>query len=458
MFGYDTNFDYIIITIPLLIFSLTNLYWGTFVVIIAQPLFVSVFAGDAGLGATKILYGAFFALWFGAWLLSRAREKFSRPLLVHVMAGPALALASWLGVASLLGSFYGASLEDIVRDLSQFVGYLAVLPLLDLVRTQTQAKKLIWFLVLLGLPSSIIVDISQIALKQRLEFPVMMQVLTFAGQYWGPVQGALWAVAASFPGLTVKLLAWTWLLLKASLSLFSGYRYMLLMFILAAPTAFLVSGRLARQSLTRYLIPVLLALVVGGVLADLSGLITLPLTDISRDRYGTLLSGERFQQDDSMQGRFRENSWLLEQFLKNPVTGIGLGHALTDSTIPGGYNFYFHNGYLANLMKFGVLGSAIFFWYFLALFRLAFTISRKGNNYFARVMSLGVVIWLVPVLAASWAANFFANRGFALTVGVMAGLLPALAFSPQPAVAAKRQTMPMTPTLAWGFWKPKRVR
>ena len=79
-------------------------------------------------------------------------------------------------------------------------------------------------------------------------------------------------------------------------------------------------------------------------------------------------------------------------------------------------------------MKFGVLGTVIFAWYFLTLFRQAFELVRASDNYLAKVIGLGLVIWLVPMLAGSLAGSAFSDKGFSLTVGVMAGLLPALTF------------------------------
>jgi hypothetical protein len=452
MSKYDSNLIYISFGILLIILSLANLYWGTFLVILAQPLFFTASSG-AGIGGTKVVYGVLFALWFTAWGLSRllGRNPGKSPQ-THSMAAPALAFGAWLVLAILLGLVYGASLGDACRDLSQFVGYLAVLPLLDLVRTPKQAKRLIFFLALFGLPSYIISEITETASKQQLVLP-HLEMFAFAGQYWGPFQGALWAVALSFPGFAVKLVAWGWLLLMGALSVFSGVRHYFLMFLLAAMTAFVVSGRLTRQKMARYLIPVMLTLVVGGVLADLSGMVKLPISNITRDRYSTLLSAKSFEGDQSMQGRFKESRWLLGKFSQNPVTGIGLGHGMDDPTIPGGYNFVFHNGFFAILMKFGLVGGAIFAWYFLRLFRMAFEVVRTGDSYFARVIGLGMIIWLVPALAASTAANLLANRGFALTVGVMAGLLPGLAFSHQSAAAENDQVAETAAAPALGIQK-----
>jgi O-antigen ligase len=307
------------------------------------------------------------------------------------------------------------------------------------VRTPKQAKRLIFFLALLGLPAYIISTVYGIAGRQDIAISHTLAVITGSGSYWGPIQGALWAVAVSFPGFAVKLLAWAWILLLAAASVYSGARNMLLIVIISAGIAFLITGRIARHGLARYMIPVLLTVMVGGVLADLSGMVTLPISNYTRYKYSTLLSEKKFQHDDSMEGRFRESEALYKLFLKNPITGIGLGHTLDDPNIPGGRTFRFHNGYLAFLMKFGLVGTTIFAWYFIAIIRLAFQVARTSDNYFVKVMGLGVVIWLVPVLIASVAVSAFSSRGFTLTVGVVAGLLPALAPAPQPAVAENGQ-------------------
>lgn len=446
MHTYSLNFLYIALGILALVLLLANLYWGTFLLLLTQPLFISVASEHAGFGVTKVIYGVLFAIWFVAWALKPVARDTTRPQLRSSMRLPALAFGAVLGVAILMGLLYGAPLDYIVRDLSQYVGYLAVLPLLDLVRTRKQAKRLIFFLALVGLPCSLLYDVAAIGLKQEGILSPTLMALQYGAPYWGPIQGALWAVAVSFPGLAVKLLAWLWLILKSSLSVFSGFRYMLLMFIISALTAFMVSGRIARHSLARYMIPLFLALMVGGVLADLSGMVNLPLTDVTRERYSTLLSEKGLARDQSVEGRFMESRGLFGAFLQNPVTGVGLGYTLKfiwfGRAVEGKGNFRYHNGYLETLMKFGVLGTLIFAWYFFTLFRQAFEVVRTSDNYFAKVIGLGLVIYLVPALAASLAGSFFSEKGFSLTVGVMAGLLPALTFQaeearvpqPEPAV------------------------
>lgn len=419
---------YIGLGLLILVLSVVNLYWGTFLILLTQPLFMKAFAEGAGFGPGKVLYGVLFAIWFAAWAIRKLGKDAYRPEIRSAVKAPALAFGVVLGISIVLGLAYGSRIGDIVRDLSQYVGYLAVLPLLDLVQTPKQAKRLIIFLALLGLPAYVITDIFAAGQRQGL-FSSRITALLAATAYWGPIEGALWAVAVSFQGFAVKLLVWVWLLLKAALSIYSGIRAMFLVLIISAATAFLVSGQIARRRLARYMIPVLLIMIVGGVLADLSGMVNLPLSAMTRERYSTLISERDFTQDRSMEGRFQESRDLFRKFLQNPVTGIGLGHGLNDPTVPGGYNFWYHNGYLASLMKFGVIGTFIFAWYFIALIRQSYKIGRNSDRYFVKVMALGVVIWLIPALAGSWAVNSISDRGFTLTVGVMAGLLPALASS-----------------------------
>ncbi|MCL6622955.1 MAG: hypothetical protein K6T55_12775, partial [Syntrophobacterales bacterium] len=184
MAKFDINFLCIVIALGALVFILADLYWGIFVILLAQPFFISMLSEGPGIGLSKVLYGILFALWFGLWSFSKrsGSRPFSLPAAPSV-ALPALALGCYLGLAILLGLAYGANFGDIVRDLSQYVGYLAVLPLLDLVRTPKQARKLIFFLAPVGLASSLMGDVHASAIRQKLEVNPVLDTFAAAGQY-----------------------------------------------------------------------------------------------------------------------------------------------------------------------------------------------------------------------------------------------------------------------------------
>ena len=93
----------------------------------------------------------------------------------------------------------------------------------------------------------------------------------------------------------------------------------------------------------------------------------------------------------------------------------------------GGLWFTYHNGYAETLMKFGLIGSLIFAWFYWSALRMSYRLISSGDTFFSRAMALGTVVWLISILVRNVGNSFFSNRGFALALGVMVGLLPALA-------------------------------
>jgi O-antigen ligase len=213
--------------------------------------------------------------------------------------------------------------------------------------------------------------------------------------------------------------------------MFAGFRGNLVAFLSGAGTAFMASGKLKRGSLARYLIPIFLVVIVGALMADFYGAITLPIPDITRERYSTLFSPDRLATDLSMEGRILEGEALFDSFCQNPIVGVGLGRHLsfmwTDGKLKKEPYYQYHNGYLETLMKFGLVGTAVFFWFLGAVFLMSLRTVNSRCDLVARALGLGIVIWLVYSGVDSLAFSTFSDRGFALTVGVVAGILPALA-------------------------------
>jgi O-antigen ligase len=281
-----------------------------------------------------------------------------------------------------------------------------VLPVLDLVRRPDQAKKILVLLAVIGLPSFLLVTLYRFAAKQGLEFTGLV-FLQPAVAYWGPVGNSLWGVALLYRSWLPRLLAWGWILFYGVFLMFAGFR-----------------GNL-------YLIPIFLVVIVGALMADFYGAITLPIPDITRERYSTLFSPDRLATDLSMEGRILEGEALFDSFCQNPIVGVGLGRHLsfmwTDGKLKKEPYYQYHNGYLETLMKFGLVGTAVFFWFLGAVFLMSLRTVNSRCDLVARALGLGIVIWLVYSGVDSLAFSTFSDRGFALTVGVVAGILPALA-------------------------------
>jgi O-antigen ligase len=332
-------------------------------------------------------------------------------------------------LAILNGLVNGASLDEIGRDLSSYLGYLALLPVLCIVRKPEQARKVLLLLVLVGLPAFVLSQLVWIGRKQDLA-SASLPYFPAATAYWEPIQGTLWAIAISHKDNGKKIAAWGWICITSLIIVLGGYRTYFIALCLAGATAFLGGGKLSRDSMAKYLIPLFLSLIVGGLLADLAGLVKLPLSRITRDRYATMLSSNNLKEDTSIQGRVFETKILMEGFMQNPFLGIGFGHRIIrgeNKRVIGWLSFRPHNGYAEILMKFGIFGTLVFGWYFMVILRMAYRCMANGDTYFSKAVALGVLIWLIPSFAISLAGSLFSDRGFSLTVGIMAGILPALA-------------------------------
>ncbi len=405
------------------------IYRLIFVIILAQPLLF--FGTEAGLGVTKIIYGALFFLWFFLWAMTKiVNVRPGETLFWHPVALPCLLVGVVLFIGVINGFIYGSLLVDIIRDLSPYLGYLALLPVLDSVREPRQAKKIIYFMIILGLPAYIIFQIGFVSAKQGFHTG-LLGFAPYAKDYWEPVQAALWAVALGSQRFSGRLLSWTWILLYSLSPIFGGNRGPLLAYLAGVGTAFVASGKLAHKRASRYLLPVMFAVVVLAVALTSAGVVKLPFSKVTAQQYQTLTSKEEFIGDRSVQGRMREIRALMQAFYQNPVIGVGLGYEMKyylDEVLIVKAWFKYHNGYAESLMKFGVVGTLIFAWFFYAAIKLAYRYISLGVSFFSQSIALGMVVWLISSLVFNGtAASIFADRGFALTMGVMMGLLPALA-------------------------------
>jgi len=424
------EFLYIAVGILTLVLLLTNLYWGTFLLLLIQPLLFASW-DETGISAGKVVYGVIFAVWFGVWLLSRLLTRNSaKTIFWHPMARPTLAFGGVLVLAVAVGLVRGNALSDIIRDLALYVGYLAVLPIIDIIRKPGQAKKIVLFLGIVGFPSYILSELVHIGMKQDIG-TADIPFLPNAQYYWGPIQGAFWAVALAYERVTPRIAAWFWLIFCAWAIFFSGYRGQLLAFFGAGAVAIFFAGKLGRHFAIRLAGACILGLILTIFIADAAGVIKISGTDVGRSKLSTLFSGKSFYQDNSAYGRILEIQAQLKTFAKSPIVGVGLGYNFIYRTYDGswyGGGLRTHNGYTDTLMKFGVLGTVFFAWYFIAAIRMALSCITLSETFFSKAISFGTVIWFFSllVLAGSW-GDVFAEKGVALPVGVMAGLLPALA-------------------------------
>lgn len=395
-------------------------FWTICLIVILQ---VVVFIHYIPAFFSKWLFGAIFSLWLIIWAFSYILRR-GENLWWHPVAKPTTFLAIVFGAGAIIGLLYGSTPFNIMKDMSQYLGYLAIFPVIDVVRSPRQATKIIKIFAILGLPGYMFERYSIFAGKQGIEG--VPSLAPNAAPYWGPIEGALWAVALCYDKASVRLASWGWLGLSSVIPIFGGMRGIFLSYLAGAATAFKAAARLGNRSLARYMVPLVLGLILLGVF----GLVKLPFSKVTQQQYKTLTSMGAFEGDRSVEGRLVEIRALLGAFKRNPVTGVGFGYPIKyywgNRKIDTLW-FTYHNGYAETLMKFGLIGSLIFAWFYWSALKMSYRLISSGDTFFSKALAFGTVVWLVSSLVLSAGNSMFSQRGWALAMGVIVGLLPALA-------------------------------
>lgn len=424
---FEVRSVFIIVGVVLSLIVLLNTYWGLFIIIMLFPFMVGFSEGvDAVEQAFTVLFSLLLIGWLTRLLLDRS-EKWHFGW--HPVSKPTLAIGALLAMAAVIGLLNGASFIDVFRDLSQFVGYLIMLPVLGVVRSRKAALRLLIIVLLIGLPCYIFSSFVWRARKFGIEYG-SLNVALVGSAYWGPIMGALWPLTLLRTERRKRLLAGIALLLLLFFTLGSGYRHRLIAMIVMTCVA--TWGIWAIQSGKRRMV-VAIPVIIGGcflfwVIGGTLGHLPLPGGDRARSLYSTLLSPQALLSDDSVQGRLIESQVALGVFWKNPLFGQGLGHHvefLRKGRLWWYGGFGQHVWPTAMLMKFGAAGACVFIWYFISILRFSFIVAKKVNKPMIKAIALGIFVWIIMFLVPT--VGSISNRGFAFMVGLTIGILPALA-------------------------------
>ncbi len=402
-------------------------YHGLFLIMVTFPFLVG-FSSSVSMSeqAFAVLFGAWFTGWVVRYLLDNSRVmNFSW----HPVALPTLAVGVLLVTASLLGGLTGASPMDVVRDLSQYVGYLVLLPVAGIIRYRKSASKLLKIAIVIGLPCYIWSTFIWWSRKFGLEYGGM-DTAQVGAAYLGPFVGALWPLALLKTGRWIHRFAALGLFLVLLYALGSGYRSQIVAVVVMTSVAIwgIWEVQAGRRKLV-VVIPIALGIIfliwaIGGTL----GYLPLPEGARTRYLYSSLLSPQSLISNISVQGRLVEARAALKVFQRYPLLGEGLGHHVPMQWAHGTWYktaFTQHIWVTEILMKFGVLGMLIFLWFFIVILRFAYIVAKRDDSPVVKAIALGILIWitmgLIPI------GGSVSNRGFAFMVGLIVGILPAFA-------------------------------
>ena len=383
-----------------------------------------------GVDTVEQAFTVLFSLWLIGWLTRLLLDRSEKwHFGWHPVSKPTLAICIVLAMGAVIGLLNGAPLIDVFRDLSQYVGYLIMLPVLGVVHSRKLAWRLLIIMLLIGLPCYIYSSFVWWARKFVLEYG-SQSVALVGSAYWMPIMGALWPLTLLNTKRRVRLLAGFALLLLLFFTLGLGYRSRLIAIIVMTFVA--TWGIWAIQSGKRKM-AVAIPAIIGGLffiwfIGGTLGHLPLPGGDRARSRYSTLLSPQALLSDDSVQGRLMESQTALGVFWKNPLFGQGLGHHvefLRKGRLWWYGGFGQHVWPTAMLMKFGAAGACVFIWYFISILRFSFIVAKKVDEPMIKAIALGIFVWIIMFLVPT--VGSISNRGFTFMVGLTIGILPALA-------------------------------
>lgn len=132
-------------------------------------------------------------------------------------------------------------------------------------------------------------------------------------------------------------------------------------------------------------------------------------------------------EDESINIRWEGARYLLSVVAESPIFGHGLGYAV--SLAPYRWAVHqqsisaFDNGHMALLIKFGVLGAAVFYWLLYSWGQQAYRVFKRGHDPFVRVTSSTALTGLVVLMVLNFSysgLNAFENTNF---LGVWFGIV-----------------------------------
>jgi len=350
------------------------------------------------------------------------------------------AFGAFLAISFPVSIILGNDVISWVRDVSPFANYFLFFPAADTIRTNQRLKVLLVFVGIFLLWS---------AISALLLWGAARGVLPLGKRYlliWGtPFAGyimflclfALWLErGAKFSDFTL-LAALNFVFVTC---LMQGTRNILIGLALSIVVIYCsyAGGRKAmnRQTLKIMVGVLLMGLVFYQIISTLQSKGIISTSPIIR-RFSTLTSPvELFHRDTSVFGRFAEFQRARDALRENLLFGRGLGYwfiGLPEAL--QGYHWWreramtpdlsIDNGYAYLLVKFGLVGTSVFVFFFIALLITTYNSLKNQTRWRFLVVTLWTLLITMPWFMIA-SGPIFRDRVVAYVVAVLSGIVPRL--------------------------------
>jgi len=189
----------------------------------------------------------------------------------------------------------------------------------------------------------------------------------------------------------------------------------------------LISKRGKKRVIGWFVIAVILMSVLSFVFLSLGGTPKEYLISIS-DRFSSLFAGEKMFRSATLKWRRIENEYAFRQIEKYPLFGIGLANIYRPCLLGMNDNLthYIHNGYLWIIMKMGLIGFLVFFWFYLRFLFRCFSNWKNIEDVILKSAVTGFMLSGTGILLAVMVNPIFMQWFSIVVIATMIGLTGAI--------------------------------
>ena len=142
------------------------------------------------------------------------------------------------------------------------------------------------------------------------------------------------------------------------------------------------------------------------------------------DRFTSLFTGSKLVESSTLQDRFTENGFALDNISEHPVLGIGLGTEYRPSLYgkKDEILYFVHNNYLWIVLDTGVTGLVFYMWFFLGFIIRALNNWRTIKDDYLRSALLGFMLSGTAMLFQALVDPVFMYWFSIVIIAIIAGL------------------------------------
>lgn len=404
-------------------FSLRYPVQGLIVLIL---LHVLILRQNEGISVSEVIYGCFFALFFGSWLFQKVFIK-NEELVRNSR--------EWWLVSFLILCFFSFATAFVAhgkmlqwfRDLVPFLTLLLYFPLVDVMRNRRNAVLLLISFLLVAA----IIGVQNIFnYRENLRAAVYFWEIAGGRQVANEAfffSGIILLLGLFFHVSSLRLrIAFVGLLLFFGLTLivtFSrGYWIGTILGIIVS--FFLFDFR------KKFAFVVSFAIFLIAALAIFYMLFGSTTTYLEKSIFMRASTISRMQGDVSLLNRLSEAKSLIGYILRNPITGYGLGatfsyfniiHFVTIDT------FYSHNAYLFIWFKLGIFAVISFLGFYFANLRVCWKIFRSAGQKSERGILTAATAILIAMIPLSMSSPQFIQKDSLLVIALITSYVTVMA-------------------------------